>query len=152
MSSVLFCPSPGNHDFGPTLEPYLSIHAAPTENVPAADRGRYYSYDWGNVHFVSLEVMSTLNKAVFAGGSMLRWLDNDLRSTRQYWKVVYFHQPPWSTGLNENDPQALDARQYVCPILEKNGVQIVIGGHTQNYPPRHPQRKGNKYQPHQEAT
>jgi hypothetical protein len=91
--------------------------------------------------------MGTLNKAVFSGGSMLRWLDNDLRSTRQFWKIVYFHQPPWSTGINENDPQALDARQYICPILEKNCVPIVIGGHNHSYQRSQPQRNGNMVSP-----
>jgi 3',5'-cyclic AMP phosphodiesterase CpdA len=134
MSSVPFFPCPGNHDYlflnGAA---YLDIHAVPTDSVPAADHGRYYSYDWGNVHFVSLEVMQSLDQAVSGNGPMLRWLDNDLRSTRQFWKIVYFHQPPWSTGLNEADPVALKGRAFVCPILENNGVQIVIGGHNHSY-------------------
>src|SRR5438876_956701 len=62
MSSVPFFPSPGNHDYGPTAAPYLAIHALPTENVPFADRHKYYSFDWGNVHFVSLDGHESLER------------------------------------------------------------------------------------------
>ena len=141
MSSVPFFPSPGNHDFGPTLEPYLSIHAAPTENVPAADRGRYYSYDWGNVHFISLDGHESLDRAVNSGGPMLRWLENDLRSTRQFWRVVYFHYPPFAAGPNMNDVHSAWVRQYVVPILEAHGVQVVLTGHEHSYQRSQPTRK-----------
>src|SRR5207249_3646314 len=62
MSSVPFFPSLGNHDYGPSAAPYLAIHALPTENVPFADRHKYYSYDWGNVHFVSLDGHESLER------------------------------------------------------------------------------------------
>ena len=144
MSSVPFFPCPGNHDYEvQNAAAYLAIHALPGETVPAADRGRYYSFDWGNVHFVSLDAMLSLQRAVTAGGAMLRWLDNDLRSTRQFWKVVFFHQPPFATGNNEGDRESLAARAYLVPILERNGVQVVLCGHEHSYQRAVPQRNGN---------
>jgi hypothetical protein len=64
---------------------------------------------------------------------MLRWLDNDLRSTRQFWRIVYFHYPPFATGANVNDIQCRWVREAVVPILENYGVQVVFNGHEHSY-------------------
>jgi hypothetical protein len=134
MCSVPFFPCPGNHDYDvPNAVPYLAIHSLPSDGVPAADIGRYYSYDWGNVHFVSIDAFQSLDRAINAGGAMLRWLESDLRSTRQFWRVVYFHFPPYATGQNVNDPQSEWVRRYIVPILETNGVQLVFSGHEHSY-------------------
>ena len=148
MSSVPFFPCPGNHDYEvPSAAAYLAVHAVPTDGVPAQDRGRYYSYDWGNVHFVSIDSIQSLAQAVNGSGPMLQWLDNDLRSTRQFWRVVYFHYPPYATGPNENDPPSFYARQYLVPILEANGVQIVLSGHEHSYQRSQPIRKSTIVSP-----
>jgi acid phosphatase type 7 len=134
MSSVPFFPCPGNHDYEyPNAAAYVAIHAVPMDTVPAQDRGRYYSYDWGNVHFVSIDAKQSLQSAINGNSPMLRWLDNDLRSTRQFWKVVYFHFPPFATGNNENDIESAWVRQYIVPILDNNGVQLVLSGHEHSY-------------------
>jgi calcineurin-like phosphoesterase family protein/IPT/TIG domain-containing protein len=142
MSSTPFFPCPGNHDYEvQNGAPFIAVHSVPTDGVPPPDRGRYYSFDWGNVHFVAVDVMLSLDNAINNGGPMLRWLDNDLRSTRQFWKVVYFHQPPFAKGPNEYDLNTFNARQYVVPILDANGVQIVFSGHEHSYQRSVPIRK-----------
>jgi len=134
MSSVPFFPCPGNHDYEvANAVPYVTIHSLPTDGVPVPDRGRYYSFDWSNVHFVSIDSAVSLNRAVNSNGPMLRWLDNDLRSTRQFWRVVYFHHPPWATGNNQGDVESAWGRTYLTPIFERNGVQLVICGHEHSY-------------------
>lgn len=144
MSSVPFFPCPGNHDYEfQNLAPYLAIHSLPANHVPVADRGRYYSFDWGNVHFVSVDSYSSLNRSVNAAGPMLRWLDNDLQSTRQFWRVVYFHHPPYAGGPNENDTESRWGRQFVQPILEAHGVQVVLSGHEHSYQRSKPIWKGS---------
>jgi hypothetical protein len=146
MSSVPFFPCLGNHDYDVPFvngEAYLSIHSLPSEGVPAADRGRYYSYDWGNVHFISLDAHQALSAAVNAGGGMLRWLENDLRTTHQFWRIVYFHYPPHATGINVNDPPSALVRQHIIPIMENNGVQLVFSGHEHSYQRSVPMRRSN---------
>jgi hypothetical protein len=134
MASVPFFPCPGNHDYD-VLEPipYLAIHALPTDGVPEPDAGRYYSFDWGNVHFVSIDAIRALQEAITNDGPMLRWLENDLQRTRQFWRIVYFHYPAYSTGSNVNDTESAWIRQFVVPILEKHGVQLVFSGHEHSY-------------------
>jgi Calcineurin-like phosphoesterase/Purple acid Phosphatase, N-terminal domain/IPT/TIG domain len=148
MGSVPFFPCPGNHDYDvANAFPYLAIHAVPNEGVPTADRGRYYSYDWGNVHFVSIDAHQSLERAVNSNGPMLRWLENDLRSTRQFWRIAYFHYPPFASGQNTNDIQSLWVRQYVVPILEKYGVQVVFSGHEHSYQRNYAIRKSTIVDP-----
>src|SRR6266536_2639248 len=65
MKRAPFFPCPSNHDYDTNLAaPYLALHSVPTEGVPLADRGRYYSFDWGNVHFISLDSNASLASAV----------------------------------------------------------------------------------------
>src|SRR5262245_27614441 len=81
MCSVPIFPCPGNHDYDvPNAAPYLNLHALPSDGVPAGDRGRYYSFDWGNAHFVSIDAHLSLDRAINANGPMLRWLESDLRT------------------------------------------------------------------------
>src|SRR6058998_163677 len=141
MSSVPFFPSLGNHDYGPNPAAYLALHALPTETVPLADRQKYYSFDWGNVHFISLDGHESLERAVNYGGPMLQWLENDLRSTRQFWRIAYFHYPPFAAGPNMNDFHSAYVRDKVVPILENYGVQVVLTGHEHSYQRSRPTRK-----------
>lgn len=140
MKRVPFFPCPGNHDYMTRdAFPYLALHdLPPVESAPESDRGRYYSFDWGNVHFVSVDSNAPLVFAVGGQGSMLDWLENDLRSTRQYWKIVYFHHPPFAGGPNEADPLSALARKYLVPIVERHGVQLVLNGHEHSYQRTYP--------------
>jgi uncharacterized protein (TIGR03437 family) len=148
MRRAPFFPSPGNHDYETqNAAPYLALHALPSEDVPAADRGRYYSFDWSNVHFVSLDSNLPLTRAAGGLGPMLDWLDADLRRTRQFWKVVYFHHPPYAAGPNENDPLSILARQHIVPIVEKHGAQLVLAGHEHSYQATRPMRGGEVVEP-----
>jgi predicted MPP superfamily phosphohydrolase len=147
MSSVPFFPCPGNHDDEYAVQSgaiYQAVHAVPTATVPAADRGRYYSFDWGNVHFVSLDSHASLARSVNSVGTMLKWLENDLRSTRKFWRVVYFHHPPYAGGENETDIHCEWGRQFLQPILETHGVQVVLSGHEHSYQRSQPLWKGSR--------
>lgn len=127
MQRAPFFPTPGNHDYVTGYAaPYLAVHSVPRAGVAAQDAGRYYSFDWANVHFVSLD--SHLLPSSSAGG-MLAWLERDLLASRKFWKVVYFHHAPYVSGFPADDAVSALARERVVPILERNGVQLVLGGH-----------------------
>ena len=140
MKRVPFFPCPGNHEYMTRdAFPYLALHDLPQPaSVPEQDRGRYYSFDWGNVHFVSVDSNAPLVLAARGQGSMLDWLEQDLRATRQYWKVVYFHHPPFAGGPNQNDASSELARRYLVPIVERQGVQLVLNGHEHSYQRTYP--------------
>ncbi len=134
MKHVPFFPSPGNHEYDTNnAAPYLAVHSPPTEDVPVADRGRYYSFDWSTVHFIALDSNVPLQNAAKGLGPMLQWLEQDLQKTRKYWRIAYFHHPPYASGFNEGDPLEALARDYLVPILERYDVQVVLNGHEHSY-------------------
>jgi hypothetical protein len=138
-----YFPCPGNHEYvTPGAAPYIAQHAVPTQNVPVQDRGRYYSFDWSNVHFICLDSNDSLESAARGTGEMLRWLENDLRATRKFWRVAAFHHPPYAGGFNQNDPLSSLARQHIVPILEAYGVQLVLNGHEHSYQRSYDIRRG----------
>lgn len=131
MERVPFFPALGNHEYYTRNgAPYLAVNYLPSSNSSSPDAGRYYSFDWGDAHFVSLD--SNL-LPLTSGANMLTWLDSDLRQTRRYWKIVYFHHPPYPTGYHVNDAISALAREEVVPILERYGVQLVLSGHEHAY-------------------
>jgi len=147
MKRAAFFPIPGNHDYQTdNAWSYLSVHDLPVEDVPAADHERYYSYDWGNVHFIALDSNAPLTRAANGNGPMLAWLENDLRNARQFWRVAYFHHPPYAGGPNERDPLSALARSRIVPILEKHNVALVLNGHEHSYQRSWPLRGGQPVQ------
>jgi uncharacterized protein (TIGR03437 family) len=133
MRQVPFFMCPGNHEYWTAgAVPYFALHSFPTDGVPEAERGQYYSFDWGNAHFISLDSNEALHQAAVGRGGMLEWLEKDLRETRQLWKIVFAHHPPYaSTG--RVDPLPVLVRDLVVPILERHGVQLMLAGHEHNY-------------------
>ncbi len=149
MQRLSFFPSPGNHDYDTqNALPYVTLHSLPTEEVPPPDHNRYYSFDWGEVHFVAIDTNRPLQQAVQANGPMLRWLDEDLRRTRKLWRVAYFHHPAYPTSNHENDSTSVNlVRPHLLPILERHEVQLVLSGHEHNYQQSVPMRGGRRVEP-----
>jgi hypothetical protein len=142
MSRLPFFTAPGNHEYlTDSAAPYLAVHAAPVCGVPSQDEGRYYSFDWGDAHFVSIDSNIL---GVAAGTRMLAWLDADLAATKKYWKIAFVHHPPYPTGAHLGDPLCVLVEQHVNPIVERHGVQVVLAGHEHGYERSFPLRGGLK--------
>ncbi|MCS7315826.1 MAG: metallophosphoesterase, partial [Bryobacterales bacterium] len=141
MSRVPFFPALGNHDYGTDLAaPCLSVHVLPPSRVPPPDTGRYYSFDWGEAHFVSLD--TNLLVQADATERMLAWLERDLGSTSRFWRIVYFHHPPYPSGHHLEDPISAKVRERLLPIFDRHRVQVVFSGHEHNYQRSKPLRDG----------
>jgi 3',5'-cyclic AMP phosphodiesterase CpdA len=123
--NVPFFPAAGNHDYK-TMdgEPFRYVFALPGDN-----HEKWYSYDWGSVHFVALDTESDY-------ATQARWLAKDLAATTLPWKIVYLHRPPYSSGAHGSDVQL---RRVLAPILETHGVQLVLAGHDHDYERMKPQ-------------
>ncbi|MDY7227287.1 metallophosphoesterase [Hyalangium rubrum] len=124
-------PSLGNHEYVTSYgQPYLDNFYLPTNNPAKTER--YYSFDWGPVHFVALDstcaVLGTLDICKVA--PQKTWLAQDLAATTRPWKVVFFHHPPWSSGAHGSQ---LTMRREFGPLLEQYGVDLVLTGHDHNY-------------------
>src|SRR5690606_119797 len=97
---------------------------------------KYYSFDYGNVHFICLDSMSSDRSST---GPMATWLREDLESTTQDWVIAFFHHPPYSKGSHNSDNptgsdrELLEMREGILPILEAGGVDLVLSGHSHSY-------------------
>jgi len=116
-------PASGNHEYD-TAEaaPFRQVFVLP-ENGGPDGRERWYSFDWGDVHFVALDTERT-------GAEQAAWLEADLAANRLPWTVVYGHKPPHSTGDHGDDA---GFRQFFVPILEAHDVDLVLSGHDHHY-------------------
>jgi hypothetical protein len=126
-------PSIGNHDdrTGNAL-PYRELFVLPqngTSQLFPDHKERYYSFDYGPVHFVVLDSeLAFLDSA--RRQEQINWLAADLAATTQAWRVALFHRPPYSSGFHGSD---IALQQAFGPIFEQRRVQLVINGHEHNY-------------------
>jgi len=139
IHSVLWA-TPGNHDYASAnaanqTGPYFNIFTFPRNGEAgglASGTEAYYSFDYANIHFVSLD---SHDSGRAPGDPMLVWLENDLNATLQDWIVVIFHHPPYSKGSHDSDDDGrqTEMRENVLPILEAAGVDLVLSGHSHSY-------------------
>lgn len=125
---------PGNHDYLSDAFVYRQLFSLPSIGVPAQGIQRYYSFDWGNVHFVTVDSNTPLLEAEHGDRTMLDWLERDLGATQQTWRVVAFHHPPFpSTPYKLDDPACERTLRHLTPILERHAVHLVLNGHEHIY-------------------
>ena len=130
----------GNHDYYTANgSPYYSQHTFPMGGEAggaASGTERYYSFDYGNVHFICLDSMSSDRSKT---GPMAVWLQSDLESTMQDWIIGFWHHPPYTFGshnsdnVNGADGELVQMRENFLPLLEAGGVDLVMGGHSHSY-------------------
>jgi hypothetical protein len=142
MRSRPFYPSIGNHDdeIG-FAQAYRDVFVLPEQGATtgyADNAERFYSFDYGPVHFVALDTEHAFIDTA-RRQAQLAWLDADLASTTQPWKVVYFHRPPYSSGSEHGS--SLDVRQAFAPIFERRGVNLVLSGHDHDFERSKPWRE-----------
>jgi len=122
--------TPGNHDYEQdNAETFLSFFPQKRNAYNESHKGRYYSFDWGNVHFTALDTEWLRYDTPDSSDGMLRWLEDDLLNTTQPWRVVFMHKMPYDSGYVADDTIIA----YLVPLFEKYRVAFVLGGHWHNY-------------------
>ncbi|MGQ0658803.1 MAG: metallophosphoesterase, partial [Chromatiales bacterium] len=141
--SVLW-PTRGNHDRGPrdalgnwtNGETYYNVFSLPRAGEAggmASGTEVYYSFDYGNVHFICLE--STLSVWRALDSPMWTWLREDLLANNKHWTIAFWHHPPYSKGSHNSDSEIelREMRERALPMLEDVGVDLVLTGHSHSY-------------------
>jgi 3',5'-cyclic AMP phosphodiesterase CpdA len=133
-------PTFGNHDgvaASSTFQagPYYDIFMLPRYGEAggvASGTEAYYSFDFGNIHFVCL---NSYDVSRATGGPMLSWLRRDLAANDRDWTIAYFHHPPYSKGSHDSDDneRMSEMRTNVLPVLEQYGVDLILAGHSHSY-------------------
>lgn len=143
-----FFPVPGNHDYNSVNRfdnpaghhgPYFRMIDVPTQGeaggVPSNTK-LYYSFDYGNVHFVALN-SEAFQYTFFDNTPMIQWLREDLQKNKKEWTIVFWHQTPYTKGSHDSDEGwelfMKSMRERINPIIETFGVDLVLTGHSHVY-------------------
>lgn len=126
FSRIPVMPTLGNHDG----LMYLKFFALPG-NGPTGLKQEFYSFDYGDAHFVILNSGNNTSETV------KQWLQQDLEATDKKWKFVAFHHPAYPVVY---DYKGIDRsiRENWISILEQNEVDMVFVGHQHVYMRTHP--------------
>ena len=110
-AGVKFYASLGNHD-GREQRYYKLFNM---------DGQLYYSYKAPkqDVRFIALET-------TYLTPVQVKWLEEELKSSREDWKIVYFHHPLYSSGGTHGSD--LKLRETLEPLFVKYGVSVVFSG------------------------
>ena len=157
FSWLPFWPSPGNHDYNTVWEesaflgipysnipledhegPYFDLVHVPTEAEAGgfpSELELFYSFDYGDVHFLSLNSEVFDFAQTFEGIDIMKqWIEQDLQQNTRTFTIAYFHQPPYSKGSHDSDDAfelVMKAmRERVVPLLEQYDIDLVVCGHS----------------------
>lgn len=110
-------PTIGNHERRTKEgQPYFDAFVLPEPE-------RYYSFDWGDVHFVAIDT-------THRDTAQVEWLKQDLAKTKQRWKVVFGHHPMYTNSLRGAQ---LWIRRAYAKIFTDHKVDLVLTGHEHQY-------------------
>lgn len=144
LRNTVLWPTPGNHDLTDIPEsgdpvtatgPYYDAFTLPTQaevGGVASGTETYYSFDYANIHFVSLNIYRIQSQP---GTAVNDWLIADLASTDQDWVIVYLHFPAYSRGERDSDTDIwmTRVREWSNPVIEQGGADLVLAGHSHAY-------------------
>ncbi|MFI5128422.1 MAG: purple acid phosphatase family protein [Chitinophagales bacterium] len=146
-------PNPGNHDYHDVdftanyaqnnhSTAYYQNFSMPVNGEGggvASHNKAFYSFDLGNIHFLSLDSYGKEESKYFLFdtlGPQVQWVKKDLEANRnKEWVIAFFHYPPYSMGTHNSDSDGIMSaiRQNFIGILERYGVDLIICGHSHVY-------------------
>ena len=124
-AGVKFYASLGNHDEREGQRYYKLFNM---------DGKLYYTFKAPkqSVRFFALD-------STYADPPQSAWLEKELRSAGEDWKIPYFHHPLYSSGERHGSTSSL--RIAWEPLFVKYGVSIVFAGHDHFYERTKPQQE-----------
>jgi predicted phosphodiesterase len=87
----------------------------------------FYSFDYGPAH---ITVIDNSGNGKTDDPKAVEWLRKDLAATKQPWKFVCLHMPPFHINP---DHYAAQRQRRLAPLFEAQGVDVVFSGHVHNY-------------------
>jgi 3',5'-cyclic AMP phosphodiesterase CpdA len=146
-------PTPGNHDYHDSdftakraqethETAYYQNFSMPTEGESggtASHSQSFYSFDIGNIHFISLDSYGKEEKAYRLYdtiGPQVQWIKKDLAANKNKgWVIAFWHHPPYTMGSHNSDKEGelIEIREKFIGVLERAGVNLVLNGHSHDY-------------------
>jgi 3',5'-cyclic AMP phosphodiesterase CpdA len=147
LKNHIIMPAPGNHDYYSTNQASRSGAYYQNFTMPTAGEcggvvsgtEAFYSWDRGDVHFISLDSYGTespnATRLYDTLGPQVSWLKQDLAANTKKWTIAYWHHPPYTMGSHNSDTEAelVNIRANLLRILERYGVDLILCGHSHDY-------------------
>ena len=123
---------------------YLNYFAVPPNGNETFNR-RYYSYDFGDVHYVVLDTMlyesnhednhDTHHPDLY--DVQVQWLRQDLAANTKKWTVVLMHRDPFQYAFDRPGANRAigfdDEGVLFMPIFDEFNVDLVLSAHLHSY-------------------
>jgi predicted phosphodiesterase len=120
----------GNHDtYTDNGGPFLDSFYPPGTN--GHPDGRYYWHSWGNSFFLNIDTNIDFTEGSPQYDFIVEALNSPERAELD-WTFVYFHHPPYTEYWPQWDGDKR-VRDYLVPLFEAQGVDMVFNGHTHSY-------------------
>lgn len=121
LSNSVIIPVNGNHD----------NHSPMLTNMfnPSLAGFYYYSLAFPGLRIIVLDN----SESYLAGSAQYTWLTNELRQAGSGWKIVAFHNAPFTSGNHYTDADKTDLTNVLVPALVQYQVQLVLNGHDHLY-------------------
>jgi len=130
-----FFPSLGNHDWlAPGIDPYLNYFTLPGNE-------RYYDFVKGPVHFFVIDSDTNEIDGIDSGSVQAQWLKNSLAESSSRFNIIYFHHPPYCSGLIHGSEEimrwpfkqwgastVMAAHEHLYERITRNGLTYFVNG------------------------
>ncbi len=134
--NTTMAPVAGNHDGNITNKLNINVFNSMfnltndnTKSIVNWVNGVYYSFDYGNAHFIVLNT----NDMYPMTQSQRNWIINDAKTSAADWKIVLMHRACYSVGKNINKPDTIIMRDVLLPLFDKAEIDLVYAGHDHTY-------------------
>jgi 3',5'-cyclic AMP phosphodiesterase CpdA len=129
IKDVPVFPVLGNHDVRQENGAAFLENFHPPLDRPGSTK-RYYSFDWGDAHFVALDSELYYHDKGSSATRQKAFLERDLLSTSKRWKVAFLHRSPYGSSRHGGDERI---RADLEPLFARHGVDLVFAGHDHVY-------------------
>ena len=123
---------------------YLNYFAVPPNGNEIFNR-RYYSYDFGDVHYIVLDTMlyesnhednhDTHHPDLY--DVQVQWLRQDLTANTKKWTVILMHRDPFQYAFDRPGASRAigfdDEGVLFMPIFDEFNVDLVLSAHLHSY-------------------
>src|SRR5215211_5913114 len=129
IKEVPVFPVLGNHDVRKGDGAAFLKNFHPPLGSPGSTK-RYYSFDWGDAHFVALDSELHYDDKGSSVERQKAFLERDLDATDKRLKIAFLHRSPYGSSKHGGDETV---RADLEPLFARHRVNLVFAGHDHVY-------------------
>lgn len=125
----------GNHDW--RSDPMAQITYSATPGTRWKMDGFYFKKSFppgaaeplADILFIDANTWNEAYQVPGLGSRQLKWLEENLKTSKARWQFVVQHQPVYSDGAHGHEAETSRLRTLLTPLYQKYGVDAVFAGH-----------------------